>query len=94
MATQQASGTKAPSTPAASGAKARVRKTPQEARAATVKRVRDNVGKAVAQLQSAEIRRTGKLSGNADLVAAYEAFDAQLVKIAAVSDAAAAAPQA
>jgi hypothetical protein len=82
MATPQKGSTQAPGAPAASGAnKARVRKTPQEARAATVKRVRENVGKAVAQLQSAEIRRTGKLSGNAELVAAYEAFDAQLGKI-------------
>lgn len=61
--------------------KKRDRLTPAQSRAATIERVRKGVGKAVAQLQGAEIRRTGKLSGNAALVAAYEAFDAELVKI-------------
>lgn len=92
----QTGGTPAAGAAATTGATTekakRVRSTPTEARAKLVKRVRDGVGRAVAQLQSAEIKRTGKLSGNAELVSAYEAFDTQLEKLGAAAEAPAASP--
>lgn len=77
-----------PATPAASGtdgaAKKRERSTPAEARTKLVARVKDSVRKAVVSLQSAEMRRTGTLSGNADLVKAYESFVGELDKLATI----------
>lgn len=88
-------GAGAGNTPAAgTDAKKRERSTPAEARTKLVGRVKDSVRKAVVSLQSAEMRRTGTLSGNADLVKAYEAFVAELDKLATIPAAPAPAPAA
>ena len=61
-----------------SGTEKSERKTPAEAKAAIVARVRSVIRRGVARLQAAEMRASGNPEGNAELLAAYKAFDAAL----------------
>ena len=57
------------------------RKSPSEVKTLIVSRARAVIRRSIARLQMAEMRSTGNPEGNFDLLEAYRAFDAELVKI-------------
>ena len=71
--------TAAAATPAAK--KTRTRKSAAQVQTDTIARTRDAIRKATADLQSSYIKTSGDFAGSPELVEAYKAFDAALVKL-------------